>query len=196
MTSSKQKKSSLEKLLENYGSLNPQEKLRFCQACLTDPMTGLSSRDYFDEQIVKEIARYQRFAHPFSLVIVSLDSFKKINDQFGHDSGELAIKHLGTVLRGAVREVDTVSHFSNEEFGVILLETDYQKGIMISKRICKAIGEKPLGKIGVITASLGVATFPHDAKDREKLFELAEKAQKIAKNRGGNCMHSGSELQS
>ncbi len=160
---------------------------------VTDPMTGLYNRRYFEEQLTKEIDRYQRFRHTFSLIIVDLDFLKKINDKFGHNSGDLAIKHIANVLRRNVRDVDTVGRFGGEEFVVLLPETDYQHGRMVSERICQAIREEPLEEIGVITASLGLATFPHDAEDREKLFELADKALFLAKDQGRNRVCSVSE---
>jgi diguanylate cyclase (GGDEF)-like protein len=160
---------------------------------VTDPMTGLYNRRYFAEQLTKEIDRYQRFGHPFSLIIVDLDFLKKINDNLGHNSGDLAIKHIADVLRHNVRDVDTVGRFGGEEFVVLLPETDCPHARMVSERICQAIREQPLPEIGVITASLGLATFPNDAQDREKLFELADKALFLAKERGRNRVCSVSE---
>ena len=160
---------------------------------VTDPMTGLYNRRYFEEQLTKELDRYQRFKHPFSLIIADLDLLKKINDKYGHNSGDLAIKHIANVLRRNVRDVDTVARFGGEEFVVLLPETDYQHARMVSERICAAIREEPLPDIGSITASLGLATFPHDADDREKLFELADQALFLAKDQGRNRVCSVSE---
>jgi diguanylate cyclase (GGDEF)-like protein len=160
---------------------------------VTDPMTGLYNRRYFEEQLTKELDRYQRFKHPFSLIIVDLDLLKKINDKFGHNSGDLAIKHIANVLRRNVRDVDTVGRFGGEEFVVLLPETDNQHARMVSERICSAIREEPLADIGTITASLGLASFPLDAQDRETLFELADQALFLAKDQGRNRVCSVSE---
>lgn len=153
---------------------------------VTDPMTGLFNRRYFQEQLSREIDRFQRFGHAFSLVIVDLDYLKKINDSLGHNSGDVAIKHIANVLKCNVRDVDTVGRFGGEEFVVLLPETDIQHARMVSERICLAIREKPIEEIGTITASLGVATYPNDAQDREKLFELADQALFLAKHKGRN----------
>jgi diguanylate cyclase (GGDEF)-like protein len=160
---------------------------------VTDPMTGLYNRRYFQEQLSKEIDRFQRFGHAFSLFIVDLDFLKKINDSLGHNSGDIAIKHIANVIKRNVRDVDTVGRFGGEEFVVLLPETDVQHARMVSERICAAIREKPIDDIGIITASLGSATYPHDAQDRDKLFELADQALFLAKRMGRNQVRSVSE---
>lgn len=169
---------------------------------ITDPMTGLFNRRHFEGQLSKEIDRYQRFGHPFSFIIIDLDYLKKINDTLGHDYGDAAIKHIGNVLKKSVRDVDTVARFGGEEFVVLLPETDLKWARMVAERICTSIREKSVEGIGTVTASVGVAVFPRDADDKEKLFELADKALFLAKHRGRNqvctvaedLMPSGSEV--
>lgn len=153
---------------------------------VTDPMTSLFNRRYFTEQLSKEIDRYQRFGHPFSYIIVDLDYLKKINDSLGHHFGDTAIKHIANVMKRSVRDVDTVGRFGGEEFVVLLPETAHENARMVAERICAAIRAKPVEGIGVITASLGLATFPQDAQDRDKLQELADQALYLAKHRGRN----------
>lgn len=153
---------------------------------VTDPMTSLFNRRYFTEQLSKEIDRYQRFGHPFSYIIVDLDYLKKINDSLGHHFGDIAIKHIANVMKRSVRDVDTVGRFGGEEFVVLLPETAHENARMVANRICAAIRAKPVEGIGVITASLGLATFPQDAQDRDKLQELADQALYLAKHRGRN----------
>jgi len=153
---------------------------------VTDPMTGLFNRRYFTEQLTKEIDRYQRFGHPFSYIIVDLDYLKKINDSLGHHFGDAAIKHIANVMKRSVRDVDTVGRFGGEEFVVLLPETAHENARMVANRICAAIRSKPVEGIGVITASLGLATFPQDAQDKDKLQELADQALYLAKHRGRN----------
>ncbi len=160
---------------------------------ITDPMTGLFNRRYFQEQLTKEIDRYQRFGHPFSFIIADLDFLKKINDTYGHSSGDLAIKHISNVMKNSVRDVDTVGRFGGEEFVVLLPETELQQARVVADRICNAIAETPVEGIGTITASLGLATFPNDAIERNKLFELADQALFLAKHKGRNQVCSVSE---
>jgi diguanylate cyclase (GGDEF)-like protein len=160
---------------------------------ITDPMTGLFNRRYFQDQLTKEIDRYQRFGHPFSFIIADLDFLKKINDTYGHSSGDEAIKHIANVMKYSVRDVDTVGRFGGEEFVVLLPETELRQARVVAERICVAIAETPVKGIGTITASLGLATFPNDAMDSNKLFELADKALFLAKDRGRNQVCSVSE---
>jgi diguanylate cyclase (GGDEF)-like protein len=151
---------------------------------ITDPMTGLYNRRHFEGQLTKEIDRYQRFGHPFSFIIIDLDYLKRINDTLGHDYGDDAIKHIGNVLKKSIRDVDTVARFGGEEFVVLLPETDLKWARMVAERICTSIREKYVEGVGTVTASLGVAVFPRDADDKERLFELADKALFLAKHRG------------
>lgn len=160
---------------------------------VTDPMTGLFNRRYFEEQLSKEIDRFQRFGHPFSFIIVDLDYLKKINDNLGHHVGDAAICHIGNVVKRSVREIDTVGRFGGEEFVILLPETDLKWAKMVAERACAAIREKPVDGAGVVTASIGVATFPNDAQDKTKLFELADQALFLAKHRGRNQVCTVSE---
>lgn len=153
---------------------------------VTDAMTGLFNRRYFEEQLSKEIDRFQRFGHPFSFIIVDLDFLKKINDNLGHHVGDAAIIHIGNVIKRSVREIDTVGRFGGEEFVILLPETDLKWAKMVAERICAAIREKPVEGAGIVTGSVGVATFPNDAQDKVRLFELADQALFLAKHRGRN----------
>ncbi|MBP7863366.1 diguanylate cyclase [bacterium] len=162
-------------------------------ASFTDPMTGLFNRRHFETQLDKEIDRYTRFGHPFSFIIVDLDYLKKINDTLGHHYGDEAIKHIGKVVQKSVRDVDTVARFGGEEFVVLLPETDLKAAKVVADRICTSIREKQVDEVGTITASLGVAIFPHDANDKDRLFELADKALYLSKTKGRNQVRTVAE---
>lgn len=160
---------------------------------ITDPMTGLYNRRHFSEQLSKEIDRNQRFGHPFSYIILDLDFLKRINDTLGHQYGDAAIRHIANVTKKCVRDVDTTARYGGEEFVVLLPETDVQGARVVAERMCYAIREVPVEGIGTVTASIGVATFPYDAQDRDKLTELADQALYLAKHRGRNQVCSVSE---
>ncbi len=162
-------------------------------ASFTDPMTGLFNRRHFETQLGKEIDRYTRFGHNFSFIIVDLDYLKKINDTLGHHYGDEAIKHIGKVVQKSVRDVDTVARFGGEEFVVLLPETDLKAAKVVADRICQSIREKEVEGVGTITASLGVAVFPYDANDKDRLFELADKALYLSKTKGRNQVRTVSE---
>lgn len=160
---------------------------------VTDPMTGLYNRRYFGEQLSREIDRNQRFGHPFSYIIIDLDFLKKINDTLGHQFGDTAIKHIANVIKKQVRDVDTTARYGGEEFVALLPETDIGGARVVAERMCIAIRELPVEGIGVVTASIGVSTFPYDAQDRDKLTELADQALYLAKHRGRNQVCTVSE---
>lgn len=154
---------------------------------VTDPMTGLYNRRYFQEQLSKEFDRCQRYGHQLSYIIADLDFLKKINDTLGHQFGDAAIKHISQVLKRCVRDnVDTTARYGGEEFIVLLPETDAEGARVVAERMCAAIREKEVEGIGSVTASIGVCTFPTDTQDREQLTELADQALYLAKHRGRN----------
>lgn len=160
---------------------------------VTDPMTGLYNRRYFQEQLIRELDRNQRFGHPFSYIILDLDYLKKINDTLGHQFGDAAIKHIANVLRKSIRDVDTTARYGGEEFVVLLPETDVAGARIVADRMCASIREKEVEGIGIVTASIGVATYPVDAQDAAHLTELADQALYLAKHRGRNQVCSVSE---
>lgn len=153
---------------------------------VTDPMTGLHNRRYFHDRFSEEMDRGKRYGRSFSYVIIDLDYLKKINDNLGHNCGDAAIKHIADVLKKTVRDVDVVARFGGEEFVVLLPETDVQAGVIAAERLRAAIEERPVEGVGVVTASIGVSTYPNDSQDREHLAELADQALYLAKHRGRN----------
>ncbi len=160
----------------------------------TDPMTGLYNRRHFNERLAAEINRFQRSGRNFAFIIVDLDYLKKINDNLGHQFGDAAIIHISNVIRQCIRdEVDVVGRFGGEEFTILLPETDYQGGLTVAQRICEAIREVPVEGIGIVTASLGLAIFPNDATNADAIFEAADKALYLAKNRGRNRVCTANE---
>ncbi|MBY0358178.1 MAG: diguanylate cyclase [Candidatus Obscuribacterales bacterium] len=160
---------------------------------VTDALTGLYNRRYFQEQLSREMDRHQRFGHPFSYIIIDLDYLKKINDGLGHQYGDVAIKHISSVIKKCVRDVDTTARYGGEEFVVLLPETDIEGARIVAERMCASIREDQVDGVGTVTASLGVATFPYDADDRDKLTELADQALYLAKHQGRNRVCSVSQ---
>jgi diguanylate cyclase (GGDEF)-like protein len=164
------------------------------QQAITDPMTGLYNRRYFSEHLSKEIDRNQRFGHSFSCVLCDLDHLKHINDTFGHQYGDAAIKHVAATLRSCARDVDVVARYGGEEFLILLPETGRQAARAAAERFCKAIRESAVEGIGQVTTSIGVATFPDDAIEKDKLLAAADRALYVAKRQGRNQVQSFSEF--
>lgn len=158
---------------------------------ITDGLTKLHNRRYFQERINEEWARASRYKQVFTVIIMDIDHFKKFNDTYGHAAGDKVLKRVAKVLRGALRNVDVLARYGGEEFIVLLPQTPTDKGFEVAERICRAIRGTPveLGHnlpIVNVTLSLGVASYPKDAETPEELIELADKALYKAKESGRN----------
>lgn len=153
---------------------------------VTDPLTGLYNRRYFEENINREAERALRLNQPFSLVSLDLDHLKTINDTYGHQYGDIAIKAISDVLKSKARSIDIPARIGGEEFNVLLPGVDSYGAMMAAERIRAAIEATPLEKIGHVTASIGVATFLEHSKNVFDLTELADQAMYRAKINGRN----------
>ena len=153
---------------------------------VTDPLTGLYNRRYFEENINREAERALRLNQPFSLVSLDLDHLKTINDTYGHQYGDVAIKAISDVLKSKARSIDIPARIGGEEFNVLLPGVDSYGAMMAAERIRAAIEATPLEKIGHVTASIGVATFLEHSKNVFDLTELADQAMYRAKINGRN----------
>ena len=156
------------------------------EQAVTDSMTGLYNRRYFEEFLQKETVRSKRQNTKFSIIGIDLDHLKKINDKFGHNYGDMAIKAISEVLKSSCRTIDIAARMGGEEFNVILPGVDTQGGLIFAERIRKTIESIPLEKIGHITASIGVGTYMEHADDVYELEELVDHAMYESKRAGRN----------
>lgn len=156
------------------------------EQAVTDAMTTLYNRRYFEETILKEVIRARRQNQKFTVIGIDLDYLKKINDEFGHNYGDMAIKTIADVLKSSCRSIDVAARMGGEEFNVILPGVDSQGGMIFAERIRKKIESVPLEKIGHVTASIGVATFMEHSDDMDELLELVDQAMYESKRNGRN----------
>ena len=156
------------------------------EQAITDGMTGLYNRRYFEEYIKKEAIRAMRQNQKFTVIGLDLDHLKQINDTYGHNYGDIAIKTIAEVLKSNARSIDIAARMGGEEFNLILPGVDIEGGCIAAERIRKAIESVELEKIGHITASLGVATYPNQSDDLEELLELTDQAMYESKRNGRN----------
>ncbi len=151
----------------------------------TDDLTGLYNHRYMQVALNQEIRRSHRYGLKFSLLFLDLDRFKEINDQHGHLAGSSALREVGHLLRGCVRDVDTLFRFGGDEFAAMLVETDGRTARIVAERIRKMIeGHTFLSDQGTpshVTVTAGVATFPTDATERDRLLDLADRAMYAGK---------------
>jgi diguanylate cyclase (GGDEF)-like protein len=166
------------------------------EAAFTDHLTGLANRRRFERQLEREGTRTVRYGHPFTLVMVDIDNFKRLNDNFGHIVGDEAIRRVGKVLREGTRGIDLAARIGGDEFGIILVETSQQSGIEVAERLRLMISSSSIPGAGKITASFGVAECPSCAHTAEEVLHVADKALYKAKRTGRDCIVGTDRLKS
>lgn len=169
------------------------------EAAFTDHLTGLANRRRFERQLQREIARTARYGHPFCLLMLDIDNFKIVNDTFGHEAGDEAIRHLAKSLQEGIRGIDLAARIGGDEFAVILTETDAARGVEVAERLRQAI--KAVGIPTVksttarITASFGVAESSSGAQTTADLLACADAALYEAKHGGRDRVAQGTAAQ-
>ena len=153
---------------------------------VTDALTGLYNRRYFEEALDKEVQRSKRTMQPFSVIGIDLDFLKNINDTYGHIFGDIAIKTIADVLKANARSVDIPARIGGEEFNVLLPGVGSDGAMIAAERIRKSIEETKIEKIGHITGSFGVATYLEHSDNIEEILELTDQAMYTSKRNGRN----------
>lgn len=163
------------------------------QQAITDGLTGLYNRRFFNDELDREMQRSARHFLKMSLILVDVDHFKKYNDTNGHQAGDDVLKKVAVVFRETTRVCDMECRYGGEEFALILPETSKIQALIIAEKLRKRIEEmhfedqekQPLGNL---TISLGVSTFPDDALYVKQLIEQADAGLYKAKEYGRNCV--------
>ncbi len=167
------------------------------QQALTDGLTGCYNRRSFELQLERDLHLATRMRQPLSLIMLDLDNFKQINDQAGHEAGDVALRKLADTLRAELRAVDSTARlnggavesaarFGGDEFVIILPQADTEGALLVAERLRKRIEEIHVPGFGPVTSSFGVATFPRHASTRDTLVVAADRALYISKNSGRN----------
>jgi diguanylate cyclase (GGDEF)-like protein len=159
---------------------------------ITDSLTGLLNRRYFQERLAEEVERSKRHRLPLSLIIMDIDDFKSFNDRFGHLAGDEALKTTARTLRNSIRAIDVAARYGGEEFTVILPQTTKQDATIIAERFCREVenisfrAENSQPTPTKLTVSVGLASCPEDATQMDDLIKLADTALYAAKAQGKN----------
>jgi len=161
---------------------------------VTDGLTGLYNHVFFKEQLYNSVIEAERYGQPLSLIMIDLDHFKRINDRFGHQTGDQVLRQAASALRPLVRECDVLARYGGEEVAVLLPQTSLPGAHVVAERIREGLAEldvwSPEGEPVPVTASLGVAAHRPGLTATE-LLERADKALYSAKHGGRNrvCVH-------
>jgi len=169
-----------------------------------DPLTGLFNHAYFQDQLVNELSRCNRYRHELGLLFIDVDKFKDINDSIGHQGGDLVLKTIASILKGASRDVDVrfrlrdhdfAARYGGDEFVLMLPETDKTGSSITAERLRSGVETFRLDTSVPIkvTLSIGVAAYPGDGADRDSLIAAADTALYAAKKSGRNRVISYSD---
>jgi len=159
--------------------------LRAMKLALTDPLTGLGNHRHFHDRLERELLDAERNERPFSLCLVDVDDFKRVNDLFGHPAGDSVLSQLATTLR----QNGEAFRLGGDEFALLLPGYNETDGVETAGAIIERIAAVQLEHVGSVTVSAGVATFPRQAPDRGELIRLADSALYWAKENGKNRVH-------
>jgi diguanylate cyclase (GGDEF)-like protein len=167
------------------------------QMAATDGLTGLFNRRFFEEALVRELARADREEGRLALLLLDIDHFKQLNDTYGHTMGDLVLKQVAAVLRSTLRKGDVLARFGGEEFVIVLPSASIAGAHDFAERVRRAVASSsihPGGARRKVTVSGGWAIFPDDASGSEELIERADRALYAAKEGGRNRMVGYHEL--
>ena len=162
------------------------EKDKLEELAYTDPLTGLSNRRFFLEEMKRVIETARRYREPLSIMMLDVDNFKRINDEYGHDVGDMTLKQLAEVIRKNTRSSDIAARFGGEEFIVALPKTDERGALMVAERIRQEFKKSKVqvdGKEIGTTVSIGIASF-EEGYDLDRLIKEADEALYEAKRTG------------
>jgi len=159
--------------------------LRAMKLALTDPLTGLGNHRHFHDRLERELIEAERNECSFSLCLVDVDDFKRVNDLFGHPAGDRVLSRLAATLR----QNGEAFRLGGDEFALLLPDYDESEAVKTAGAIVERISQLGLEHIGSVTVSAGLATFPRQAPDRGELIRLADSALYWAKENGKNRVH-------
>ena len=155
-----------------------------------DSLTGLINRHELMKRLESDLDRAARYTQPLGLLLLDVDHFKPINDNYGHKSGDQVLQRLGTLLRDNIRTVDYAARYGGEEMVIVLPEIELDEACDLAERLRLLIEQSPLFDSAAaeqrVTVSIGVASFPSHGSNSETLLQAADEAMYRAKQRGRN----------
>ena len=161
---------------------------------MRDPLTGLYNRYYFEDRLDGEFERARRYQRPFSILMVDIDDFKKINDNYGHDTGDTVLRKIGEVLKTKTRRSDIQVRYGGEEFVLIIPEAGLRGAVQVGNKLCRDIRKLVFStptSVFSVTISTGVASSSVKAYSHWKeILRDADRALYQAKASGKDCVRT------
>ena len=159
-----------------------------------DNLTGVYNVRYLVHKLVKEVQRSKRYKRPFSLMLISIDELEHLKKTYGDLTTQQIVKFGAKIISSLVREVDIVGRFAEDQFAIILPETDSSRALIVATRICEKIARLPVSSefdASTLITSIGLASFPTHARDENNLLTTALQYLELAKHQGPNQIVSG-----
>ena len=156
---------------------------------ITDSLTQVYSRRYFLGRFQEEMERSKKFNLNLSFLMVDIDHFKECNDHYGHLVGDAVLREISKTIKESIRQMDFMGRYGGEELSIVLSETDKEQAGFAAERIRQAIEERQIRVYDEdlkVTISIGISTFPDDAKDVQTLIDKSDQALYLAKQSGRN----------
>lgn len=163
------------------------------QLTVKDALTSIANRRAADEKLHTLFAMLQRAAQHYAVLLLDIDHFKRINDNFGHDVGDQVIRRVAILLQSQLRESDMVARYGGEEFIVILPGSTLAGALIIAEKLCSSVAADRLPEVGQVTVSIGVAQASAGHDHAETVVRLADAAMYQAKRAGRNRVVSAAE---
>jgi diguanylate cyclase (GGDEF)-like protein len=152
-----------------------------------DGLTGIFNRRYFELRVVEEIERVRRFGSGMGVIMIDIDQFKRLNDEFGHLLGDEVLRQVSSILHQQVRRLDVVCRYGGEEFVVLLAQTSPQHSLQVAEKLLRMVENWQFpGVPRPVTISAGAANYPEHGSTRDELVEAADRALYAAKQAGRN----------
>ncbi|TFH43162.1 MAG: sensor domain-containing diguanylate cyclase [Chrysiogenales bacterium] len=157
------------------------EELR--KLAVTDPLTGAFNRRHFMEELLREMGRSNRYAFPFSLIMLDIDHFKAVNDRFGHEMGDRVLEGLVELIRKRLRVSDILARWGGEEFLIMLVNTTLRQAVQLTEALLEGLRTRPFPDVGLLTASFGVTQY-RDDESVDALLNRVDDLMYQAKRKG------------
>ncbi|RYZ36290.1 MAG: GGDEF domain-containing protein, partial [Myxococcaceae bacterium] len=164
----------------------------------TDGLTGLLNHRTFQSRADDILAQARRYNRKCSIVLTDVDHFKSVNDTYGHPTGDQVLKGVARIIKTLARDTDVVARYGGEEFVMVMPETDAQGAKVIAERIREAVMaevfQTEMGPLR-ITMSLGIATYPDNAQEKQQLIDLSDQCLYHSKRNGRNQAVTVAQMQ-